>query len=172
MGSNGKNHKGVSRRQFVKGVAAGALGSVVAGAAGTALSAPSVSKPWMPAKWDYEADVVILGFGAAGAVSAITAHDAGAKVLILEKAPEEHEGGNSRVSGNLTFSPTDVEKAVVYMRECCGPYKVPEDIIRVWAEEMNKNWDWVKSLGGTPMVSGPTGKAGQSGRSCRERNVS
>jgi succinate dehydrogenase/fumarate reductase flavoprotein subunit len=44
---------------------------------------------------------VIIGTGFAGLVSGMTAHDAGAKVLILEKAPKEHEGGNSKVSGNI-----------------------------------------------------------------------
>ena len=37
--------------------------------------------------WDKEVDVVVVGFGAAGGVSAITAHDAGAKVLLIEKMP-------------------------------------------------------------------------------------
>jgi len=40
----------------------------------------------LPDKWDFEADVVIVGYGGAGAVAAITAHDAGAKILILEKS--------------------------------------------------------------------------------------
>jgi len=31
--------------------------------------------------WDKEVDVLVVGFGAAGGISAITAHDAGAKVL-------------------------------------------------------------------------------------------
>ena len=29
--------------------------------------------------WDKEIDVLVVGFGAAGGISAITAHDAGAK---------------------------------------------------------------------------------------------
>jgi len=33
----------------------------------------------LPDKWDFEADVVVVGYGGAGAVAAITAHDAGAK---------------------------------------------------------------------------------------------
>jgi succinate dehydrogenase/fumarate reductase flavoprotein subunit len=44
-------------------------------------------------KWDRDADVVVVGYGAAGAATAITARDAGAKVLILEKAPVGEEGG-------------------------------------------------------------------------------
>ena len=38
-------------------------------------------------QWDKEVDVLVVGFGAAGGISAITAHDAGAKVLLIEKMP-------------------------------------------------------------------------------------
>ena len=54
------------------------------------------SKPWLPAKWDYEADVVVVGYGGAGVCAAVVAHDAGAQVLILEKAP--FAGGNTGCS--------------------------------------------------------------------------
>lgn len=39
--------------------------------------------------WDEEAEVVVVGFGGAGIATAITAHEAGAKVLILEKQPAD-----------------------------------------------------------------------------------
>ena len=53
----------------------------------------------IPQKWDKETDVVAVGYGLAGAAAAMTAHDAGAKVFILEKMPKGKEGGNSlRVS--------------------------------------------------------------------------
>ena len=48
-------------------------------------------------QWDKEADVIVVGFGAAGGISAITAHDIGAKVLLIEKMP--HPGGISMLSG-------------------------------------------------------------------------
>src|SRR4029077_1298078 len=38
----------------------------------------------MPHNWDVEADVVVVGFGAAGFAASVTAHDLGAKVVILE----------------------------------------------------------------------------------------
>ena len=41
--------------------------------------------------WDEETDVVVLGYGGAGAAAAISAHDAGARVVIVEK---NHGGGN------------------------------------------------------------------------------
>jgi succinate dehydrogenase/fumarate reductase flavoprotein subunit len=34
-------------------------------------------------QWYYEVDVVVVGFGYAGALSAIAAHDAGAEVIMF-----------------------------------------------------------------------------------------
>ena len=41
---------------------------------------------------EFETDVLVIGFGGAGASAAIEAHDAGAQVIILEKMPQP--GGN------------------------------------------------------------------------------
>jgi succinate dehydrogenase/fumarate reductase flavoprotein subunit len=69
-------------------------------------------QPWLPQTWDRQADVVVVGFGAAGAATAITAYEAGAKVLLLEKAPYGHEGGNTRVAGQGYLNTSSVEKAM------------------------------------------------------------
>ena len=53
----------------------------------------------VPETWDVEADVVVVGFGAAGFAASVAAHDLGAEVVILEKAPEGEHGGNTRVAG-------------------------------------------------------------------------
>jgi succinate dehydrogenase/fumarate reductase flavoprotein subunit len=104
----------------------------------------------IPKKWDEEADVVVVGYGGAGAIAAITAHDEGADVLILEKAPEGEEGGNTRVSGNIWFTPEPSDKAITYFKAMCGDYEIPEKMIEVWAEEMGKNNQLVVNLGGEP----------------------
>ena len=66
-----------SRRKLLAGTAALA-------AAGCALPARALSvKKESDIAWDREADVVILGFGNAGANAAIEAADAGASVIIL-----------------------------------------------------------------------------------------
>jgi len=104
----------------------------------------------LPQQWHRQADVVVVGYGAAGTAAAITAHDAGAKVLMLEKAPKGREGGNTRVAGQGYFAPSSVDKTITYLTALCGPYPVPEDVIRICAQEMCRNNDWVKSIGGDP----------------------
>jgi hypothetical protein len=107
-------------------------------------------QPWLPATWDRQADVVVVGFGAAGAATAITAYEAGAKVILLDKAPLGHEGGNTRVAGQGYLNTSSVEKAITYLHALCGPYRVPDPMVQVWAEEMGQNNAWVESIGGDP----------------------
>ena len=56
--------------------------------------ATGFSGPW---------DVLVLGGGNAGLCAAITAREAGASVLILECAPTDFRGGNSRHTRNLRY---------------------------------------------------------------------
>ena len=101
---------------------------------------------------DEEADVVV-GYGFAGATAAMTARDSGAKVLLLEKAPGAHKGGNSRVFANIVFWPDDVAKAKSYFRAMAGPYMdhVPEEMLDVWATEMFANKSWLEGRGMVPV---------------------
>ena len=104
----------------------------------------------IPETWDMEADVVVIGFGAAGVAAAVTAHELGAEVLLLEKAPEGKEGGNTRVAGQGYLNTSTAEKAATYLRALCGPYTVPDTMVDVWAEEMCLNNEWLAGLGGDP----------------------
>ncbi len=82
--------------------------------------------------------------------AAVTAHDLGADVVILEKAPEGQEGGNTRVAGQGYLCTSSVEPAIEYLTALCGPYSVPEPMMRVWAEEMCQNNAWLSGLGCDP----------------------
>jgi len=85
--------KKLSRRQFVGTAAAGAVvlgtmagtGKLGGGLKALPVSAPASTRPNIA--WDYEADVVCIGYGGAGATAAITACDSGASVIVLEKVP-------------------------------------------------------------------------------------
>lgn len=36
------------------------------------------------------------------------------------------------------------------LRALCGPYRVPDDMVHVWAEEMGQNNAWFEHIGGDP----------------------
>lgn len=88
-------------------------------------------------------DVVVVGFGAAGMSAAVTAHDAGCDVVILEKTSAELAGGNTRASGNVWFNPTDRGLAERYLRALAGDHRIPDALIERWATEVSGNTAWV-----------------------------
>lgn len=104
----------------------------------------------MTQRWDEEADIVVVGFGAAGFAAAVTAHELGARVVMLEKAPAGEEGGNTRVAGQGYLNTSSAADAAAYLTALCGPYTVPEAMVTAWADEMCRNNDWLRSLGGDP----------------------
>lgn len=151
-----KGKKLVTRRDFLVGsgavIAAGALGAYAPKALGsanpvttTAPGAVNAAKPWLPEKWDYEADIVIAGTGYAGQAAAIVGHDKGADVLVLEKASEEMAGGNSccSVGGSSIFINTDY----AYTEFRAAAPDVPEELVVAMAEAMDGAVAFCKSLG-------------------------
>lgn len=85
--------------------------------------------------WDGQYDVVVVGFGGAGAVAAKTASDEGAKVLLVEKAPEGHEGGNTRYCGQLfAYGNGDEEATYNYYKALAADHEIPEDMLKVFTD--------------------------------------
>ena len=144
----------VNRRQFLKGSLLASAGVLAAGGVATpAANAQSAPTGNVPAKWDKEVDIVIVGTGHAGLAAAIAAVDAGAKVVILEKMKKEFEGGNSKVSGNMWWTPTNLDQAKEYIGALAYGL-TDKECIQALAEEMLKLNDWLKTLG---IASSPLG---------------
>jgi len=101
-----------------------------------------------------EVDVVVVGMGAAGLAAAVTAHDAGASVVVLEKTAPEESGGNTRFSGGAWFDHDDPGALATYLRALCGDRPLPEPVVRVWAEGTRGITAWVESLGIPTAVTG------------------
>ncbi|MFC2002829.1 FAD-binding protein [Chloroflexota bacterium] len=97
----------------------------------------------MNTSWDKEADVVVVGYGLAGAVAAIEAHDAGAKVTILEKS--QYPGGCSILGGGVARCARDVEAATEYLTQTQGG-RVDIDVIRAYAQGMVANEQHLRKL--------------------------
>ena len=96
----------MDRRGFVSGVALTAGTALLAGS--SAALPDEASAGWMPAAWDDEADLVVVGYGGSGAAAAITAAEAGASVIVLEKSAER-DGGNAGASSGAIHTGTDVD---------------------------------------------------------------
>jgi succinate dehydrogenase/fumarate reductase flavoprotein subunit len=147
--SEKETKKGVGRREFLKGAAVGAGALALAGLG--AKEAKAEPKPWLPAKWDYEADVVVVGAGFAGQAVVIEADRAGASVLMLEKANEKEQGGNSRVCGQGFIAPPKAiwEDYFAYLKMATAGqgFPVPDEHLRFYIEESSKNLEWFAGLG-------------------------
>jgi 3-oxo-5alpha-steroid 4-dehydrogenase len=105
--------------------------------------------------WTDEVDVVVVGFGIAGACAALEAARAGAKVLLLERAAEY--GGTSAMSGGHFYLgggtavqvATGVEDSAEEMfRYLMAVSLEPdEEKIRAFCEDSVEHFDWIETLG-------------------------
>lgn len=96
-------------------------------------------------QWDAEADVLIVGYGGAGAAAAITAHDAGAEVIVLEKS--QQGGGNTRCAGGSVREYLDVDKAAAYF-QTISLGSMNRDVCQAFVAESIKNLEWIREIGG------------------------
>ena len=105
--------------------------------------------------WDYEADVVIVGYGGAGACAAIEASRAGASVLLLEAA--SGGGGSTALSGGHIYlgGGTRPQRAVgvddspeqMFRYLMAGGDGPDEAKARLYADESVSHFDWLVALG-------------------------
>ncbi|KAB0671995.1 flavocytochrome c [Oryzomonas sagensis] len=102
-----------------------------------------------------QADVIIIGAGATGLTAAITAHDAGAKVVVLEKQPIT--GGNSMLAaGGMNAAGTSFQKAkgiadsveLMYQDTMKGGHNINDpELARILATNSAASVDWLSSIG-------------------------
>ena len=146
--------KNISRRSFLKGTAIGAAG-IAAATAGLKLQS---GKAEDAIAWDAEYDVVVLGFGGAGANAAVAAYENGAKVLLAEKAPEGAEGGNTAVSGQFVMSTDDADGLYDYLTTLMGKFQNWDpEAVRAYCEGCVENYAWMTGpMGGDPEIISPT----------------
>ena len=86
--------------------------------------------------WDTIYDVVVLGFGGAGATAARFAADSGAKVLLVDSAPEGSEGGNTKVSAQMISTSDNFSAEKKYYKNLTYPMDLPEDMVNTYVSGM------------------------------------
>ncbi len=94
-------------------------------------------------KFNDSYDVVIVGYGYAGGIAAIEAHDAGAKVLLLDKMA--NPGGISVCSYGAMRSAHNADQAFKYLKKTNGG-RTPDDVVRALADGMNKIEPYMRKL--------------------------
>lgn len=82
-------------------------------------------------QWDEEFDVVVVGFGGAGASAAIEAADNGAKVLVIDRFTG---GGATKMSGGVIYSGGGTKH-----QRAAGFSDTPEKMYRYMMREMASN---------------------------------
>ena len=97
----------------------------------------------MPERWDDAADVVVVGYGYAGATAAIEAHDAGADVLLIEKMPDP--GGISITSGGNVRIVDDEEEGFRHL-QATNDGTTPDDVLRALARGMRQMPDYFAKI--------------------------
>jgi len=106
-----------------------------------------------PIEWSLTADVVVVGAGGAGLVSAINAHDEGATVLILEKMP--NIGGITILAGGGVKAARNEDEAFAYLKETQGG-RVSDSLIRTFAKGLTELHPYLDKLtevnGGTVTI--------------------
>jgi NADPH-dependent 2,4-dienoyl-CoA reductase/sulfur reductase-like enzyme len=82
--------RSIGRRGFLKGAAAGA--------AALWTKVPQAAAQQAGTLPPNKGRIVVVGAGIAGLSAALTAREMGASVIVLERAPKEERGGNTRFS--------------------------------------------------------------------------
>jgi 3-oxo-5alpha-steroid 4-dehydrogenase len=105
--------------------------------------------------WDVQADVVVVGFGAAGACAAIEAADAGAGVVVLDRFGG---GGATALSGGVVYAGggTEYQRAAgvddspeamyAYLATEVGDV-VSADTLRAFCRDSAAQLDWLHRQG-------------------------
>lgn len=106
-------------------------------------------------RWDRECDVLVVGFGAAGAAAAIAAREAGAEVLILDRfegggatarsGGVVYAGGGTRQQKHFGYADT-AETMFRYLRNETGD-AVSEAQLRRFCEDSRELITWLESTG-------------------------
>jgi tricarballylate dehydrogenase len=98
---------------------------------------------------DKQYDVVVLGTGLAGVAAALAAWEGGASVLVVEKAPLESAGGNTRFSGGGfriprgDFTPDDFYEDLMLVTRGKGN----KELLRTMTQRAKEDTDWLQTHG-------------------------
>jgi len=155
----------ISRRTFIKGAG-------LAAAAGSGLigNGQHEALAEQPCKYSFEippppipeskisqklnADVVVVGGGHAGMTAALSAAEAGAKVILLEKQSGINPVGNQiglmgtsfQIEHKMNITPQVINEAIRELMKW-GANRIDQRLLRIWVNRSPEHWEWIKAMG-------------------------
>ena len=93
-----------------------------------------------------EVDLVVVGYGAAGAAAALAGADLGASVVVLEKQDAAAHTPSTRMSGGVIMGITDPDAGARYL-DACALGQIPPAINQVWARYAAELVPWLDKHG-------------------------
>ena len=119
------------------------------------IEAPLVLQHQASPSWDRECDVLVVGFGAAGAAAAITARETGAEVLLLDRfegggatarsGGVVYAGGGTRQQKHFGYEDT-ADAMFRYLSQETGD-AVSQEQLRRYCEDSRGLIEWLESTG-------------------------
>lgn len=95
------------------------------------------------AEWDREVDVLVIGFGAAGAAAALTAIRLGASVMLAEKQAQDRHTCSTKMSGGLVMTVNDAKAGSDYLSACSGGM-IPQAAMQAFAARAASLRRWME----------------------------
>lgn len=124
----------ITRRSFLKGSAFAALAAALPNMRAVAEDATYTYADTIA--WDGEYDVVVIGFGGAGATAANYAAKNSDSVLIFDAAPKGHEGGNTRYAGQFVVCGDDKDDLLTYYKALTADCAMDDELLKVFTEKL------------------------------------
>ena len=171
-----KPKDGLTRRDLIKNAGLAGAAAVTGGLVGPTPAAAQA--PQVPARWDREADVVIIGSGATGMPAAIVARQAGSSVIVVDANSDI--GGHAICSGaniplgggtsvqkktgvqdspNLVYS--DLTDWSVVQSNGAPDYRYNDkEVIRAFADNCAQTFEFLVANGVKFVNDKPDGRAG------------
>lgn len=144
----------LTRRNFVK--SAGSLALLSGLASAGILAASKEANAAIPRKWNRTADIIIVGAGGAGLAAAISSAEAGAKVLVVEKAPSVLFSTSAICGGGVSAAETKIQKDLgqqdskeLFYKEMlkAGDYKNDPELVRLYVDNAADTVNWFYARG-------------------------
>lgn len=141
--------KQVSRRDFLKHAAVGAVGMSVLGAGALAEEKDARVIYNNPAQWDHECDVAVIGSGTS-MYGMVKLAKAGVDVICVEAFPIT--GGSTALSGGCAWMPVNAdsvpygdtrEKAFTYMKKNASESYTTDELVAAYVDTVHPMLDFI-----------------------------